>query len=163
MIQIQRHQHGLCGFEVAIGPVALTLHGGQCLDAQCNVVNEADEAWRIRAAHLSDRQERREYAAVAAPGLHLATDADDVGDAGAQVALHVGIVLVAVAPAHQHVDVATERLLLAVAEQAFSRMVEYLNAAGVIDQDDCIDRRVEYGLQFRGRRVGLVHAIGISQ
>ena len=68
---------------------------------------------------LADRQMQRKRRAVLPTPLHLASDPDDLGAAGRQIARQIRVVLLVIRRRHQHVDVAAEHLLRRVAEQPF--------------------------------------------
>jgi hypothetical protein len=153
----QRHQDGLCRLQVAIGAIALQLQRHHRLASHADVLQEADESRRFRTGDASHRQEHREDAAVAAPRFHLATDADDLGHAGLQVAFQVGVVPWRVGAGHQHADVPTEHIGGAVAEHAFSGAVETFDEAARADDDDPVQAGIEHSLEFRCRSVLWTH------
>ena len=93
--------------------------------------------------HLADRQvQRKRRAVLAAPG-HLAADADDLLDAGREIAREVAVVLLVIRRRHQHVDVAPEHFGLAVAEQPLGGRIERFDAAVRVDDDDAVDGRFD--------------------
>ena len=116
--------------------------------AHRDVADEADEARRIGTLHASDRQLRRELAAVAPLGDQLATDADDARLAGLDVVPQVVFVLRAVRLGQQDVDLEADDFLLVVAEHPLAGVIQQLDAPFVIEQHDGVDRRIEYGLEF---------------
>jgi hypothetical protein len=113
--------------------------------ARGDVADEADEARRVESLDLADREVAGEDAAVLAPGAHLAADADDVRVAGGDVAVQVTVVLAGVGLRHQRADVAPDDLLGRVAEHLLRGAAEFLDDAGVVDDDDGVDRGVEDG------------------
>jgi len=75
-------------------------------------VQDAGELALAVELDLADRQADREGRAVLADPEHLAADADDVRDAGLEVARHVARVLLLVRRGHQDLDAAPDRLAL---------------------------------------------------
>ena len=69
----------------------------------------------------ADREIAGKDAAVLAPRTHFASDADDAGFAGLVVTVQVPVVLGVVGRGHQHVDVAPDDLVAAVAEDRARR------------------------------------------
>ena len=116
--------------------------------AQRDVADEADEPRRLRRPAPCPRPVRTGTRAVLAPCLHFAADADDAGFAGALVPVHVRVVLGAIGRRHQHVRRSGRSPRRPVAEDALGRQAELLDAAAMVDDDDCIDRRVQQGTEF---------------
>ena len=74
------------------------------------VADEAGEEALVARSHLADRKLHREGRAVLALADHHAADADDAPLAGAQIALEIAIVRLAVGRGHQHLDVLSRAL-----------------------------------------------------
>ena len=82
------------------------------LHSRAEIVEDAGELPLAVDRDLADRQMQRKRRAVLPPALHLASDADDLGSTGRQIARQIGVVLLVIRRRHQHVDVPAEHLLL---------------------------------------------------
>ena len=69
------------------------------------VANEAGEETPVGGVHFADRKLHRKGRAVLALADHDAADADDAPLAGAQIAIEIAVVILAVGRWHQHLDV----------------------------------------------------------
>ena len=125
--------------------------------AQRDVADEADEPGRHDALHPADRELARKDGTVLALRLHFPADADDPGFARVLVAVHVRVVLGTVGRGHQHVHVPADHLGGRVPEDPLRREAELLDPAAVVDDDDCIDRRIQQRLELE---LGLARASG---
>src|SRR6185312_12201266 len=93
----------------------------------------------------ADRKIHGKDGTVRAPPLYVAADADDPFFAGILIMLQILVVLVRVRRRHQHLDVAPDNLVGAVAEQPLAPLVEQLYGAGAIDDDDAVNGSVDHG------------------
>ena len=100
-VRIQRHQYGLCSFQVAISPVAFAHRRGDGLLPQRQILEEAHVARRIGRCNMADGKQRGKARAVLTLPPHLAPDADNVRNSGALISLHVRIVLNPILLGHQ--------------------------------------------------------------
>ena len=112
-------------------------------DAAGQVVQDARELPLAGDRDLAHRQVQRERRPVLAPSLHLTPDTDDLGPSSGQVSRQVGVVLLAIRGRHQHVDVVAEDLVRGIAEEAFGRRVEGLDASMGVDDQDGVDGRID--------------------
>lgn len=119
-----------------------------------DIANETDEARRIGALHPANRQFGGKLAAVAALRQQLAANADDARLARFDVMPQVVLMLRTVRFGQQDVDLESDHVLFVVAEHAFARMIEQIDAAFVIEQHDRIDSRVEHCLEFALQALG---------
>lgn len=119
------------------------------------VVDDSDKDRSIVLPGFADREVHGKSGAVLALTEHLAADADDFSFAGAVKIVEVKIMLLAVWPRHQHLDVLTDHLMGWIFEQLFARGIEHQHGATGIDQDDAIDRGFHDGPQpFRFSALG---------
>ena len=116
------------------------------------VADEAGEEAPVAGAHLADRQLHREGRAVLALADDHAADADDAPLAGAQIALEIAVVALAVGRRHQHLDVLADHLVRRVAEQPRSRRAEGLHDPALVDDDHRVRHGVEDRAQMRFAR-----------
>jgi hypothetical protein len=102
-----------CASAEAISPIAVRRE--MCTSSVCNSCSRASVRWRlgeiadeagektaVGGLHLADRKLHRECRAVLALADHDAADADDAPLAGAQVALEIAVVALAIGRRHQH-------------------------------------------------------------
>ena len=91
-----------------------------------------------------------ERGAVVPKGRDLSANADDLLHTRLEILGEVGVVLLVIGRRHQHVDVASQDLVFAVAEQAFRGWIERLDAAAFVDDDDAVYRRFDDRAPARG-------------
>ena len=94
--------------------------------------------------HLAHRQLDRKRLAILADSLDLPADADDLGLAGLEIGLDVGIVPVAVWRRHQNAQVLADRLFGGIAEHAFGGGVERVDDAALVRRDDGVHGGVDH-------------------
>ena len=121
------------------------------------IADEAGEVALPARPHLAHGQLHGEGGAVLALADDEAADADDAPLAGAQVALHVTVMLAAVGLRHQDVDVAARHLRRGIAELAFGGGTEGLDPGVFVDHDHGVGNRVENRLQVRFPRAERLH------
>ena len=119
------------------------------------IADESGEEPGLARSHFADGKFHRERRAVLALAHHHAPDPDDAPLTCAQIACHIGVVIVAIGGGHQHLDVLADRLGTAVAKQPLRRGAEGLHHAVLIDDDHRLRHGVENRLQMRlaGSRV----------
>ena len=128
------------------------------------VMNDADEDGFAVLLGLADRQVHRKGRAVLAPALNFPADADDLAFAGPVEIVDVAVMLFAVVPRHQHLDVVADDLAGGVFEQPLAGRVEHHHVAAGIDQDDAVDRGIDHGAQPGGALAqGTVGAMAFRQ
>ena len=82
--------------QIGVGAVALELEFGRCPVLRGGIAHDAHETRRIAVRDASHREPRGKDAAVLALRRDFAADADDLGDAGLQVARQIAIVRAAI-------------------------------------------------------------------
>ena len=127
------------------------------LPARAHVLQEPGKKLPPGRLDLADRELERKDRPVLALAQNLATDADDPPLAGAQEALQVGVVLLAIGRGHQAGDVAPDHLGRGIAEHPLGRRIEGLDDAALVDRDQPVGRgrqdRLQQRLALRQRRV----------
>jgi hypothetical protein len=109
-----------------------------------DVAHQPDETPTVVHGHLGDRQFHRKTTAVGTLADDFAADADDLAHPGSPIGTEVAVMLAGVGRGHQHLDVAPEHLLRAVAEQALGGQVEAFDKTLLVDGNDRIERVVEH-------------------
>ena len=122
------------------------------------VADEAGEEALIAHVHFADGKLHGKGRAVVALADDDAADADDPPLAGAQIAVEVAVMIVAVRLRHQHLDILAHDLRRPIAEQPLRRGAERLHAAALVDDDHGLRDGVEDRLQMRRARFGIVRA-----
>ena len=91
------------------------------------VVQHAGELAFTADPHFPDREMHRKQGAVTPATGHLASDADDLGLAGCEIALEVPVMLFVLRRWHQQADIAPDDLRFGIAKQLLSAAVERLD------------------------------------
>ena len=91
------------------------------------VMQHAGEFAFTADAHFPDREVHRKERAVTPATGHLASDADDLGLAGCEIALEVPVMLFMLRRWHQQADVAPHDLRFGISKQLLSTAVERLD------------------------------------
>src|SRR5215831_10414343 len=111
------------------------------------VADEAGEMVPLGRAQLADREMYGKGRAVLALADDDAADADDAPLAGREVALDIGVMLLAIGRGHEQADVLAGGLGHRVAEQPLGRRAERFDPPLLVDDD----HGVRYGLQDRAQ------------
>ena len=123
-------------------------------------MQQAHEPRWVHAVYLSNGEEYGKTAAVLAPCIDFAADADDVRHACRQIPRHVLVMGITIGVGHQDADIAAEQFPSRIPEQTFAGSIETLDMPPRVNDDHRVDRGVEQGLQFgltesRGRLVSV--------
>ena len=95
---------------------------------------------------LTDRQPKREYAAIFFPARHLAPNAYYFTIACCQIIEHIAIMIMLVRIWHQHGHILTHHLPLSIAEYFTPRRIYWLNNTPFVDGNNAINSRFDDGL-----------------
>src|SRR3954470_13988163 len=104
-------------------------------DAFGNIAHDASEKAPAAARPFRNRKIKRYQRAILALTLYFTTDADDLRDAGPVIVCQVIIVLIAMQPRHQHLDVLSDDLSGLIAEDTLRGRVEGLDSTDFINND----------------------------
>ena len=88
------------------------------------IPDETGEEALVAGAHFADSELHREGRSVAALANDHTPDPDDPPLSGAQIALEVAVVALAIRRWHQHLDVLADNVRRRMAEQAFGGAAE---------------------------------------
>ena len=113
------------------------------MPAVAQIMDHAGEIAPAVGGEFTDRQVQRKGGTVLAPATHLASNADDLLDAGRLVIAEVAIMLRLVGLRHEHLHIQADQLRRVVAEQAFGRRVDALDQPAVVDGEDGGDGRFQ--------------------
>ena len=113
------------------------------------VADEAGEKSPVARFHFADRKLHRKGRAVLALADHDAADADDAALARVHIALQVTVMVFAIGRGHQGLDVLSDGLGGAAAEQPLGGAAERLHDAALVDDDHGFRHGVENRLQMR--------------
>ncbi len=135
------HEHDRLGrIDDAIGEFPLFAQRLGRLLAIGDIANDAGKGPPARLLDFTDGQIDREQRAVLPSADHFPADADNLLDSRLEVIGDVTVVLLGVRLGHQHRDVLSQQLGLAVAKDSLGRRVDRFNDAVIVDANDGVDR-----------------------
>ena len=121
-----------------------------------DVADDADEHLLARHAHFADRQVHRKDGPVLSPRGDLATDPDNLSLAAVAVVREVVVVLTVVGLGHEHLHVLARHFGRGVSKNPFSRRIEGLYVAAVVDGHQPVDHGVHHPRELLGEPLRLL-------